>query len=402
MSARVEARLSGTRTNGHPTGKGRHPLRVRADVPRATRVAVKVGSSSLTRPDGHLDVGDLRALTDALAEVWDRGTQVVLVSSGAQAAAMGPLKLKHKPRTLADAQAAASVGQGLLIAEYTKAFAAHGLQVGQMLLTPEDILRRGHHRNASRALERVLSLGVLPIINENDTVVTNEIRFGDNDRLAALVAHLVDADVLVLLTDVDALYDKSPRLPDAKKVEEIHSFDQAAALDVGTPGSSLGTGGMSSKIAAAAMATSSGIPVLLTSAENASRALAGEDVGTWFHVTGRPLAPRQMWLAYAADVRGAVIVDDGAAEAVTNWNASLLPVGVTGVENQFHAGDPIEIKDGEGTVLARGVAGHDSDWIPRLSGMSMQTIEEVYGGEHAHEVVHRDELVVMARHRRVR
>lgn len=380
----------------------RKPFTKRTQIPKAKRVVVKVGSSSLTRPDGHLDIKDLTNLTDALAEARKTGVEVVLVSSGAQAAAMGPLNLKQKPRTLAGAQAAASVGQGLLIAEYTKAFRRHGLQVGQILLTPEDVLRRGHYRNARRALETLLGLWVVPIVNENDTVVTNEIRFGDNDRLAALVAHLVDADALILLTDVDGLYDKNPKHPDAKKMDQIHSFDEAAALDIGTPGSHLGTGGMTSKISAAAMAMSSGIPVLLTAAKDAKRALSGESVGTWFHATGRPLAPRQMWLAYAADVKGAVIVDPGAADAVANRNASLLPAGVVAVEGQFEEGDPIEIKAEEGTVLARGTAGHSATWVPKVAGFSMREIEEEHGREHAHEVVHRDELVVMARHRRVR
>lgn len=386
---------------GRPSG-GRLPLQSRAELPSARRVVVKVGSSSLARPDGHLDASRLRRLTDAIVGVRGRGMQIVLVSSGAQAAAMGPLKLKQKPRTLAEAQAAASVGQGLLIAEYTAAFGDHGYRVGQILLTAEDILRRGHYRNARRALETLLSLGVVPIVNENDTVATNEIRFGDNDRLAALVAHLVDADALILLTDVDALYTKSPTHPDAEKVPEIHSFQEAAQLDIGTPGSHLGTGGMTSKITAAAMATSSGIPALLTAAESVDEALSGQEVGTWFHVTGRPLAPRQMWLAYAADVCGGIVVDEGAAEAVTERNASLLPAGVVGAQGRFEMGDPVEILDASGKVLARGLTGYSSDQIPEVRGLPMVEIERRHGRNHAHEVIHRDELVVMARHRRVR
>lgn len=383
------------------TGSVLH-LEQRAEVPTARRVVVKVGSSSLTRPDGHLDPQKLNALVDELSAARATGMEVVLVSSGAQAAAMGPLNLKHKPRTLAAAQAAASVGQGLLIAEYTEAFGRHDTKVGQILLTPEDVLRRGHYRNARRALEQLLSLQVVPVVNENDTVATNEIRFGDNDRLAALVAHLVDADLLILLTDVDALYTKSPKHPDAEKVPEVYSFDEAARLDVGTRGSALGTGGMASKITAAAMATSSGIPVFLTHAEKVGEALSGQDVGTWFHPTGRPLAPRQMWLAYAAEARGSIVIDRGAAHAVTQRDASLLPAGIVRAHGAFAAGDPVQLVDEDGQVLARGVSGFSADWIPKVRGMSMAEIERRYGRRRAAEAVHRDELVVMARHRRVR
>lgn len=367
---------------------------------RAKRVVVKVGSSSLTRPDGHLSAARLHSIVEALAEFRKGGREVVLVSSGAQAAAMGPLKLKSRPRTLAAAQAAASVGQGLLIAEYARAFGSFGLRVGQVLLTAEDVLRRGQYRNASRALEQLLSLNVVPVINENDTVATDEIRFGDNDRLAALVAHLVSADLLVLLSDVDALYTQNPSSPSARRVPVISSFDQVQSLDTGTRGSALGTGGMISKISAAAVATSSGIPVLLTAASRVNEAFAGADIGTWFEVTGKRLAPRQLWLAYAADVNGQVIVDDGAARAVTQRNASLLPAGVVEARGEFRAGDVVEICDLRDRVLARGQVGFGKNRLADVIGRSIAEIEAEHGHEYAHEVVHRDELVVMARHRR--
>lgn len=307
------------------------PLRRREQIPTAHRIVVKVGSSSLTGEDGHLDSARLHDLAAVLANRRLTGREVVLVSSGAQAAALGPLELREKPRDLATAQAAASVGQGLLMAEYTAAFSAWGLRVGQVLLTAEDILRRGQYRNSRRALERLLSLGVVPIINENDTVATDEIRFGDNDRLAALVAHLVQADALILLTDVDGLYDAPPSVPGAKKLSEVHRFEEVENLDIRARGSKVGTGGMVTKVQAAALATSSGIPVLLTSASEAAKALAGNPVGTWFHPTGRRLAARQLWLAYAARIHGRIIIDDGAVKAVGGRNASLLPAGVLGV-----------------------------------------------------------------------
>lgn len=378
------------------------PTLSRADLPWARRIVVKVGSSSLTRPDGHLDRARIASLAQAIAKCWDRGQQVVLVSSGAQAAAMGPLGLKCKPRTLSGAQAAASVGQGLLIAEYTHQFAALGYIVGQVLLTAEDVLRRTNYKNGRRALEELLSLCVVPVVNENDTVATDEIRFGDNDRLAALTAHLVHADALVLLTDVDALYTSSPNNPDARKVPLIRSFDEAEKLDVGTRGSVLGTGGMITKIQAAAMATSSGVPVLLTSADNIEEALAGQEVGTWFEATASRLPARRLWLAYAADIRGQIFVDEGAARAVTNRHASLLPAGVTGASGTFRYGDGVEIVAPDGVVIARGLAGFSSPRFPQISGKSMAQLEEELGEKYAHEVVHRDELVVMARHRRMR
>ena len=374
----------------------------RSDIPGAQRLVIKVGSSSLTRPDGHLDLGAVGRLTKTIAAARGRGQEVVLVSSGAQAAAMGPLGLKCKPRTLSGAQAAASVGQGLLIAEYTRQFAELGYIVGQVLLTAEDVLRRTNYKNARRALDTLLSLGVIPIVNENDTVATDEIRFGDNDKLAALTAHLVHADALVLLTDVDALYDKNPRLPDAARVRSIRSFSEAERLDVGTRGTAFGTGGMITKIQAAAMSMSSGVPVLLTSAQNADAALAGEEVGKWFEATASRLPARQLWLAYAADIRGQILVDEGAARAVADRNASLLPAGVVGSEGEFIAGDAVEIVAPDGAIVARGLAGFSSPRIPQIAGLSMTGVEETLGERYAHEVVHRDELVVMARHRRVR
>ncbi len=369
-------------------------------LPFAGRIVVKVGSSSLTRRDGHLSVAKLNAIVEALVDYRAAGHEVLLVSSGAQAAAMGALSLTRRPRNLAEAQAAASVGQGLLIAEYTRAFGAYDIPVGQVLLTAEDVLRRNQYKNASRALEELLRLGVIPVINENDTVATDEIRFGDNDRLAALVAHLSKADALVLLTDVDALYTTKPTLPGAMRVPVVEHFDQVEVLDTRAKGSGFGTGGMASKVRAAAMATSSGIPVLLTSADLIVDALSASDVGTWFEVTGKRLAARQLWLAYAADVGGQVVVDDGAARAVTERNASLLPAGVIGASGSFRAGDVIEIIAQDGTALGRGRAGFSSTNFEKVRGLSIGDIEARFGVSLAHEAVHRDELVVMARHRR--
>lgn len=369
----------------------------RAGLAGAARVVVKVGSSSLTGADGRLDTAALRSLADVLAARRAAGGQVVLVSSGAIAAGIGPLGLAARPRDLATAQAAASVGQGLLVAHYTEAFRAHGLRVGQVLLTAEDTIRRIHYRNARRALTRLLDLGVIPLINENDTVATDEIRFGDNDRLAALVAHLVHADALVLLTDVDALYDSPPGRPGARPVSVVTGPADLARIEVTARGSGVGTGGMVTKLAAAAIATGSGIPVVLTSATLAADALAGRDVGTWFAATGRKRSTRLLWLAYAAHTNGRLVLDDGAVLAVRGGRASLLPAGITAVEGEFVAGDPVELAGTDGQVVARGIVAFAAAELPNLLGRSTSSLRAEHGPGYDREVVHRDDLVLVRR-----
>ncbi len=274
----------------------------RADVVAAKRVVVKVGSSSLTTARGGLDGERVDALVDTLAAAGAAGREIVLVSSGAIAAGLAPHGLTRRPRDLATQQAAASVGQGSLIARYANSFSRHGVTVGQVLLTADDVIRRAHYRNAQRTLYRLLAMSALPVVNENDTVATDEIRFGDNDRLAALVAHLVHADLLVLLSDVDGLYDGDPALGDARRIVEVRGpRDLVDVRHEGAPaGPGVGTGGMSTKVEAARIATSAGVPVVLTSAQAAADALAGRPVGTHFRPTGHRVATRLLWLAHAA------------------------------------------------------------------------------------------------------
>ncbi|MFZ5868950.1 MAG: glutamate 5-kinase, partial [Actinomycetota bacterium] len=290
----------------------RHGLRSRADLPGAGRIVVKVGSSSLTSAAGGIDDERVAALAEVIAGRRAAGSEVVLVSSGAIAAGLAPLGLAARPRDLATQQAAASVGQGALLARYTAAFDAHGVTVGQVLLTADDVIRRNHYRNAQRTLYRLLRLGVLPVVNENDTVATDEIRFGDNDRLAALVAHLVHADALVLLSDVDALYDGPPSRPGSRRVPLVTGEADLRGVTVGRAGAAgVGTGGMVTKLEAARIATGSGIATLLTSADRAADALAGADVGTWFTPTAPRAATRLLWLAHAASAQGRLVLDDG-------------------------------------------------------------------------------------------
>jgi glutamate 5-kinase len=360
----------------------------RSAVAEAQRVVVKVGSSSLTS-QGRLDPDRLDAIVDALAARRAQA-QVVLVSSGAIAAGLGPLGLAARPRDLATQQAAASVGQLLLAERYAASFARYGLQVGQVLLTADDLHRRGHYRNADRTLQRLLALGVIPIVNENDTVATHEIRFGDNDRLAALVAHLVRADALVLLSDVDGLYSGNPRRPGAMFIDEVHTFDELAGVDVSGTGSHVGSGGMVTKVDAAAVATSEGIPVILAGSEHIEAALRGE-AGTVFHASGDRTASRLFWLRHATTPRGRLLLDAGAVTAISAKGASLLPAGITAVEGDFDAGDPVELVGPDGIAIARGLVGYDAPDLPSLLGHKTADLPP----EFRREVVHRDDLVLL-------
>jgi glutamate 5-kinase len=370
----------------------------RAQVAAASRVVVKVGSSSLTTAEGGIDPVRLGALVDALAGLRARGAEAVLVSSGAIAAGLAPLDLPRRPRDLATQQAAAAVGQGLLVHRYTAEFARHGIVAGQVLLTVDDMTRRSHYRNAYRTFAKLLELGVLPVVNENDTVATSEIRFGDNDRLAALVAHLVHADLLLLLSDVDGLYDGHPAQDGATLLPEVVSDADLDAVQIGKPGAAgLGTGGMTTKVEAARIATGAGIPVVLTSARLAAEALAGAHVGTVFHPTGKRRPTRLLWLAHATEAKGRIFLDAGAVRAVTERRASLLPAGITRVTGAFVGGDPVDLVDPDGVPVARGLVNYDAEELPDLLGRSTRDLARELGSSYEREVVHRDDLVLLPR-----
>lgn len=370
----------------------------RSALPAARRIVVKIGSSSLTRPDGHLDVLALRGLVDVLAARRAQGQEVVLVTSGAIAAGIGPAGLTTRPRDLATMQACAMLGQGQLVARYSEAFAAHGLQVGQALLTAEDTVRRVRYRNAQRSLEKILALGVVPVVNENDAVTIDELRFGDNDRLAALVSHLVRADAMVLLTDVDGLHDAPPSRPGARRISHVADLADVAGVEVTARGSNVGTGGMVTKLESVRIATQAGVPVVLTAAANVARALAGDDVGTFFAAAGgKRTTARRLWIAHAARAAGVLHLDDGATRAVLGGRASLLPAGITRIEGQFDAGDPVELVGPDGTVVARGLVAYDAAELPPLLGRSTYELRDDLGEGYDREVVHRDDLVLETR-----
>ncbi|HJY57879.1 MAG TPA: glutamate 5-kinase [Streptosporangiaceae bacterium] len=388
----------------------------RPDIAAAARVVVKVGSSSLTTAAGEIADEAITALAAALAARRSAGIQVVLVSSGAIASGLVPLGLTRRPSDLATQQAAASVGQGLLIARYTAAFARHGIRTGQVLLSADDLMRRTHYRNAQRTLDRLLELGVLPVVNENDTVATDEIRFGDNDRLAALVAHVTRAKALILLSDVDGVYDGDPRRGAAQRIAEVRGQAdlegirlgrglragqgaQGAQGALGARGSHAahgsGIGGMATKVEAALIASAAGIPTVVADAASAPAALAGDPVGTFFAAHGRRPATRLLWLRHAAVARGSLRLDPGAVEAVVKRHASLLPAGITGVDGTFDAGDPVNLRDENDTIIARGLVNYDATEIPGLMGRSTRWLASKLGPEYEREVVHRDDLVIL-------
>ncbi|HEY3712260.1 MAG TPA: glutamate 5-kinase [Amycolatopsis sp.] len=365
----------------------------RQEIAEARRLVVKVGSSALTTAGSGLDVARLDTLVDAIAARVARDAQIVLVSSGAIGAGLAPLSLGKRPRDLATQQAAASVGQLALAHAYAESFGRYSLTVGQVLLTSDDVVRRSHYRNAQRTFSRLLALGAVPVVNENDTVATQEIRFGDNDRLAALVAHLIGADALVLLSDVDGLYDGDPRDGATRRISEVLSESDVEGISVGMSSSGLGTGGMVSKLAAARTAAGAGIPVLLAAAADAAGALGPADVGTAFAPADTRLSARRFWLGYAADASGRLRLDDGAVTAIVRRRRSLLAAGITGVEGEFQAGDVVDLVDAKDIPVARGVVAFDAGELPGLIGRSTPELP----AEFRREVVHADDLVPLRR-----
>lgn len=369
---------------------------VRCSIREARTIVVKVGSSSLTSASGQLDVQKLRALVTAISHAQMQGARIVLVSSGAIAAGFGLLGFNERPKDVPTQQATASVGQGLLMAQYEAAFLQFGFRVGQMLLTADVTISPSRYRNAQRTMLRLLELGVIPIVNENDALSSNEIRFGDNDRLAALVANIVRAEALVLLTDVDSLYTAPPSEPGAKRVSFVPDVTHALEeVKVGASVSGVGTGGMVTKLEAAHVAAVSGIPTVLTCAGNAGPALAGDAVGTVFAPVHTRDSSRRLWIGFASNPHGTLVVDSGAAKAVRGGRASLLAAGIVGVRGEFSATDPVWIDDEQGNHLAKGLVAFDAEEIPEIMGRTSDELEESLGRQYAHPVVHRDNLVLV-------
>lgn len=368
----------------------------RNQILQAQTVVVKVGSSSLTSQQGMLDVQKLNHLVSALASAVQLGARVVLVSSGSVAAGLKPLGFTSRPDDSVSRQATAAVGQGLLMAQYEKAFAQYGIRVGQVLMSAHDTMRSSRYRNVRNTMERLLELGAVPIVNENDTLVTSEVKFGDNDHLSALVANIVKAQALILLSDVDGLYTAPPNTPGARRIAFIkNALKEIDDSTISGSGSTVGTGGMVTKVDAVRIATASGIPCLLTSADNAGPALMGDNVGTAFAAIRARGSSRRLWIGYASHPQGTIFVDDGAVKALKTGKPSLLPVGTLGAEGDFSAGAPVWVAAADGTKIARGICAFDSDDIVSLAGKNTEQIERFLGSEYAQPIIHRDDLVLV-------
>ena len=362
----------------------------RQSIRAARSVVVKIGTTALTAENGMFDAARLAGLAEAIEARMQAGSDVTIVSSGAIAAGLEPLGLTKRPTDLATKQAAASVGQVALVNSWSGAFARFGRTVGQVLLTAQDVSMRVSHTNAARTLDRLRALHAVAIVNENDTVATNEIRFGDNDRLSALVAHLVGADALVLLSDIDGLYDSDPRKGPARLVSEVSGPDDLADV-VASEGSHLGTGGMVSKLSSALLAADAGVPVLLAAADDAALALSDASVGTVFVPRAQRLSARRFWVRHAADSAGTLTLDQGAVEAVLALRRSLLPAGITAVAGRFHGGDVVELCAPDGAVVARGVVGYDAAELDTMIGHCTADL----GPDARRPVVHADDLVAL-------
>jgi len=370
----------------------------RAEISEARRWVVKVGSALLTNDGRGLDGAMISSLVEQLARLRGQGCEVVLVSSGAVAAGIVQLGWTSRPTVLHDLQAAAAVGQMGLVQSYQSAFQRFGLQTAQVLLGHDDVSARDRYLNARGTLNTLLQLGVIPIVNENDTVVTDEIRFGDNDTLAALVANLIDADALLLLTDQEGLFEEDPRRnPDAKMVEQRDA--NAPELDaMAGEGGALGRGGMITKVRAARLAARSGTETIIAGGrvpDIVARVAAGANVGSWLRTGKLPQTARKQWLAGMVQVQGSIDLDDGAVDVLCKSGRSLLPVGVSSVTGNFARGDMVSCRNSEGREIARGLVNYSADEARLIMGSSSRQIEGLLGYRGDDELIHRDNLILV-------
>ncbi len=366
---------------------------------QATTLVVKVGTRVLTGEDGCLDPSRIQQLAQQLDQVISSGRKVALVSSGAVGSGMGRLGMKQRPTDLATLQAVAAVGQGLLVEAYERCLASFGHHAAQILLTAEDLEHRIRYLNARNTVLRLLELGAVPIINENDTVSVEELQttFGDNDRLAAIVTNLIQAPLLVLLSDVDGLYNGHPRDPASQLISTVDRVDAEIAAMVRDVSGQLSKGGMASKINAARLATTAGESVIIGSGRDPqvlSKIIAGEPVGTLFLAQGQTVAARKRWIGFTVKPRGHLVLDAGARRAVEHQGRSLLAAGVRDAMGQFHKGDIVALRDQEGIEFARGLTNYSHEDVLRIKGLKTQEIAAVLGHCPYDEVIHRDNMVV--------
>lgn len=355
---------------------------MRRPVPVGGRLVVKVGSSSLMGPDVAVDDASIEQIVSQVAESWKAGYPTVLVSSGAVAAGLSALGLTDRPSDMPGLQVAAAVGQGRLMHRYSEAFARHGLVAGQVLLTRDVLAHREQYLHGRQALHRMLGEGIVPVVNENDTVVIDELRLGDNDRLAAIVSHLIGASLLVLLTDTEGLFSADPRLGEAEFLAAVDHADEM--LDRLQGGGPLGSGGVASKVNAARIAAFSRIPTVVASATSSLVSVAaGEDIGTWVEPLSSALPARKLWIAFCQTAKGEIVVDEGAERALVGGGTSLLPVGVVAARGRFGAGDTVDVLATSGRLLGRG-----------LARMPIAELADRLGKRGGEEAIHRDDLVL--------
>ena len=363
------------------------------------RVVVKVGSNVLTEDHG-LNLNAIRSISRQICRLIDGGIEIILVSSGAMASGIRKVGLDKRPDEIPKRQAIAAVGQAGLIMEYEKAFARYHKKVAQILLTGDDLNNRKRYLNARNTLRMLLSWQVVPIINENDTVMTEEIQFGDNDNLAAMITLLMDADILVNLTDIDGLYTKDPRTsPDADFIPLVSTIGEDIKKIAGDIPGALGTGGMLSKINAAKKVTGAGIPMVIANGgrpDVLKKIFSGKDVGTFFTPKKKKLKSRKCWIAFTLKPKGVIRVDDGAAEAIISRGKSLLPSGIVGVEGEFSVGAPVEFKKTNDETLGTGLVNYSSTDIRKIMGLKSSQIKSRLGHKPYDDVIHRDNLAVTA------
>jgi glutamate 5-kinase len=366
------------------------------------RVVVKLGSGVLSRGGSGLHRPTIAGLASAIAGLQRQGIEIVLVSSGAILAGMEALGLTERPRDLPLKQAAAAVGQSHLMRAYEEAFQPHGRRVAQILLTQEDLRHRGRYLNARNTLFTLLRLDIVPIINENDTVAVQEIQFGDNDTLSALVANMAEADLLAILTDTEGVFTADPRRDaSARLIPTVRPQDRVAAFCADEAGSPASIGGMSSKVLAARRATAAGIPTVVASGLTPTvleAVVSGKELGTFFVPSRSRMRSRKRWLAFASLPRGGIVVDAGAKRAIVAGGKSLLPSGIRMTRRTFRAGDVVSLVDPEGSEFARGLVNYSRDEVEKIKGLKSHEIAAVLGHKPYDEVVHRDNLVILAAH----
>ncbi len=367
-------------------------------LPKNGRIVVKVGTRLLTHATGKLNLGYMEKLVRVLSDLRNRGHEVILVSSGSVGAGRGRLNITHSNISIPEKQAIAAVGQGLLVQIYEKLFSEYGLIVGQILLTRTDLVSRKRYINACNTVLTLLKLGVIPIINENDSVSVEELKFGDNDRLSALVAGLSDAQLLVILTDVEGLYDANPRKnPQARLIPMVEEIGPEIRAGAEKSDDELATGGMVTKLQAADIASKSGVPMYIVGGADPTvlnRLVDGEHSGTYFQPMENYLSRRKRWIAYGLVVRGAVTIDGGACHALRHENKSLLPVGVTAVTGDFDRGDLVAVVDLQGRELGRGLSNFSAEELGRIQQMKSNQAADIIGRPAAEEVIHRDNLII--------